>query len=301
MSLNFNFHMVSFKENRGFTLFEFMIVTVIMSVLAAIIISNFILLQKKSNLDSSIKEFAGVLRLAQNNALLSKDGNPYGVYIDPQFSNKYVLFKGISYSARDTSADQIYFLPNTMEFIIIGGSSIIFDKLTGEVQGGPYSVSVRLKADTSQIKTVYVTNSGTISFNQPITPSDANRIQDSRHVQFNYSRIINTSTENIILTFNSGAGGATTKIIPINAYLVAGELQWQGTVNVGGVDQIVGINTHWLNNPDTLFSVRRDRRYNNNSLVITISGDNSGSLVQYSADGIVTTHSSIYVSSFAWQ
>lgn len=289
------------KKHRGFTLIEVVIVLAILAVILTIVIFDFLSFKKETDVQNSSQEFAVVLQLAQSKTLSSENDSKYGVYLDTTvLPNKYILFKGASYDLRDVSADIIYFLPDTIEFYSIslgGGNEVVFNKLTGasEEQG---SVSIRLISDINKNKTVYITSSGVISLNQPVAPSDNSRVKDSRHVQFNYSRIINVGNENIILTFDN----SITQIIPISSYLVAGNLKWKGTVNVSGQNQTVEINTHWLNSTDTLFSVRRDMRYNNKILKITISGDSPNSwLAEYSADGQTVTSSSIYVSNFAWQ
>ncbi len=287
-------------KEEGFTIIEIVIVLAILIVLAAIIIPNFFLIQQRTDLNNGAQEFVGVLKSAQNRALASDSSSQYGVYINTGVTpNKYVLFKGASYAGRDALQDQNYFLPKNVEFYSIslgGGSEIVFNKLTSaSAQSG--SVSLRNKTDTSQNKTVYIANSGVISFTAPSAFSDANRVKDSRHVHFDYSRTIDTATENVVLTFDN----SVTKIIPINGYLSGGNLDWSGTVNVGGQNQVVQVKTHRLNNPDTQFSIRRDARYNNKILKITISGDNSGYLAEYSADGTIITHTSIYASNFIWQ
>lgn len=299
MTSNFKFQIIN-SQNRGFTLIEVILVVIILGILATISISDFILFKKKSDLNNSVQEFTGILKFAQNKALSSENDSQYGVYLDATVSpSKYVLFKGASFALRDASFNnQTYFLANTVEFFGIslgGGSEVVFNKLTGTaMQSG--SVSLRLASNASQTKTVYISSSGTVSFNL-LNPSDANRAKDSRHLHFDYSRSINTANENIKLTFN----GNVDQIIPIAAYLTGGQINWQGTVNAGGANQTVRIHTHKLNNPDTRFSIHRDKRLNDKSLVITISGDGSGNLAQYSADGLTTTYSSIYVSNFVWQ
>ena len=89
-------------------------------------------------------------------------------------------------------------------------------------------------------------------------------------MHFDYSRAIDTAKEIITLTFDN----TVTQTIPISSNLVAGQILWQGTVNVGGTDQIVRVHTHSLNNPTSQFSIHRDRRLNTKSLKITISLDN---------------------------
>jgi len=284
------------KNDSGFTLIELIIVIAILSALMVVTIPNFFYFNKSSNLDNSAREFASVLKLAQNKTLSSENNSQYGVYLNTGVSpNQYILFKGDSYESGETS----FSLPDTMEFYDInlgGGNEIVFDRLTGASENSG-DVSIRIKAETNQSKTIYVASSGAISFSLPEVLPDDDMISDSRHLHFVYSRNINTENENIVLTFN----GSQTETIQISSYLVAGELQWQGTVNVSGSDQIIEIRTHGLNNPNTLFSIRRDGRYNNKSLEVTISGDSSGYLAQYSADGSDINSLSTYVSDFELQ
>ncbi len=300
------------KKNDGFTVLELMIVIVVLLVLAAILIPNFPLIQQRTELNNGVQEFVGVLKSAQNRALASDANSQYGVYIDTSVSpHKYVLFKGASYAVREQAYDQNYFLSNNVEFYAIslgGGNEIFFNKLTGSSQQSG-SVSLRSKIDNSQNKTVYIANSGVIGFVAPSSASDEARIKDSRHVHFDYSRIINTSTENIVLTFD----GTIVKVIPVNAYLAGGEFNWEGTVNTASSDQTVRVHTHRLNNPDTQFSVTRDKRFNDKTFKITISGDSFGSLIEYSADGATVngltsadcssgaTGLSSFVSNCSWQ
>lgn len=289
------------KNSAGFTLVEIIIVIAILAILMAIIIPNFFSINKNSDLNNGATEFSTILKLAQNKTLSSEDYSQYGIYLDTTTSpHKYVLFKGQSYVSRDPSFNQSYSLPDTMEFYNInlqgGGNQIVFDRLTG-ASNNHGNVSIRLKIDTTKNKTIYVANSGSVGFIPPVTILDASRINDSRHLHFAYSRIIDTANENLVLTFDN----SQTEIIQISFYLVGGELQWEGTVNIGGNDQKIEINTHKLNSPNTLFSVRRDRRYNDKILKITLSGDSSGYLAQYSADGSDITHTSTYVSDFLLQ
>ena len=116
--------------------------------------------------------------------------------------------------------------------------------------------------------------------------SDENRIKDSRHVHFDYSRVISTAAERLILTFDYDSSPIIQEII-ITDNLQDGQIFWEG--------QNIKIQTHRLNNPDTQFSVHRDRRYNTKNLKIEISGDSSGDLIRYQADGQTIKGNSIYV------
>ena len=289
-----------YKNTPGFSIIEMIIVIAILAVLATVVVTNFPSFLSNSSLNNNTQQFVSVLKLAQNRALASENYSQFGIYINTGVSpHQYISFKGASYTSRDTSADKVYVLDSTVEFYGInlgGGSEIVFDKLTGASEETG-DISIRIKNDTSKSKTVYITSSGTVSLNQPTTASDDSRVKDYRHIQFNYSQAINTASDSLTLTFDN----SQTVVVPFNSYLSAGELQWQKTVSVGGANQIVEINTHWLNSPDTLFSVRRDGRFNNKSLKITISGDASGYLAQYSADGSSVGYTSSGVSNFARQ
>ncbi len=80
------------------------------------------------------------------------------------------------------------------------------------------------------------------------------------------------------------------------------QLNFTGEEEIEINGQKIKIHTHRLNNPDTLFSVHRDMRFNDEALEISISGDPSGNLIEYSADGLTTTESSVFVNDpLQWQ
>lgn len=287
-----------FMNQKGFTLIEIVVVIFILIVLTAVSIPAFDLLVKSSDVDNSMQEFYTTLRLAQSKAISSEGDSQYGVYIDTStLPNKYVIYKGASYATRDASKDQSFWLSKTTEFSAIslgGANEVVFDKLTGYAEQSG-SVSVRLKTDTSNVKTVYISSIGSLGFVAPVAITDT-RVKDSRHLHFDYSRAINTNTESIKLLFDN----SILQVIPIATNMSGGEIDWTGTVAVGGANQTVSVRTHRLNSPDTQFSIHRDGRLNTKSLKITITGE-SGSLAEYSADGLTTTFSSSYVSNFNWQ
>ena len=288
-------------HKNGFTIIEVLVAISILAILSTVSVSNFYLLQKSFDLDTGVQEVMEILKLAQSRTLSSESNSQYGVYFDSAVSpNKYTLFKGATFATRIVASDQNYWLPKTTEFFNISfGASpeVVFDRLSGtSAQSG--SISLRLKADVNQNKIIYISNSGLVSFNSETLPSDDDRFKDSRHTHFDYSRVINTASENIILNFNNGA---LVHTFAIGSYLVSGQLDLTDTVLVSGTQQTIKIKTHRLNETDTQFSIHRDRRINDKSLVITLSGDSTGNLISYSADGTTTTYSSIYVSNFAWQ
>ncbi len=265
----------------------------------AIAIPAVISLQKVPQLSNTSEEIISAMRLMQNQTLASEGDSQYGIYFNTSVSpHKYITFKGSSYSLRDSSYDKNYVLPSILEFYAINtgaNNEVVFDKLTGATSNSG-NVSLRLKDDTSKTKIIYISNSGVINYTAPLTPQD-NRLKDSRHIDFNYSRVVNTASENLTLTFNDNI----IKTIPLSQNLNNGQFDWQGTYTINGTDQVLSIHTLRLNFPDTQFSLFRDARFNNASLKIQLSGDATGTLAEYSANGQTTNYYSIYVNNFAWQ
>ncbi len=281
--------------NSGISFIETMMVLAILVILISIAAPVFIFFQRSLEFNNNIEEIISVLRIARNKALASEGSRQYGVYFDNTGSpHQYILFKGESFALRDNFFDdEAYNLSDNIEFYDIdlnGGNEIVFDRVTGNTSQ-PGDISLRLKTDLTKTKTIYIEGSGYVKLTAPVIPSDDNRIKDSRHVHFDYNNMIDTVNEILILSFEGGVN----KTIIIADNMKDGQIYWEGEVDVNGEIQKIKIHTHNLNNPNTLFCVYRDIRYNNKSLAITISGDGTGTLIEYSADGSITTSTSIYV------
>lgn len=281
---------------KSFTLVELLLIVGILIILTAISVPTFRYFQKESDLNNSTQGIINTLRLAQNKTLASERESNYGVHFEAE---KFILFKGASYDPSATN-NETHNLPQSVEIYEInlagGETKVVFDRLTGETnQFG--KVSLRLKSDYSKISTVGIKSSGQITLGEEINPPDLPPNIDSRRVHVNYTRIIDTATEELTLTFE----GPVVEEITITDYVAGGQIDWEGEVDVGGGIQKLKIHTHELNNPDTQFCIHRDRRYNNKALTITISGDGSGSLIYYSADGLTITNTSFYADEPQWQ
>ena len=290
---------------EGFSLFEVMIVVIILAVFLSVSVTGFVLQIKRAYLQTAINDFSETLKLAQSNAVHSKGDSRYGVYIDFNSSpNLYTLFHGDTYESRDESFDITNNLPKSVSFgdILLASQEseqyyqIVFERITGKTF---YYGSVTMESSYGS-KTVYISDEGVIGFDQPTGDLDEDRVKDSRHVHFSYSRAINTSTETISLDFNNGEKIET---FLINNYMSGSNFYWDGQVDVGGSIQEIKIQSHILNdiNDGTEFSISRDARFNDKPVKITISADGSGTIAEYSQDGLATNYTSSYVSNFTWQ
>ena len=283
---------------KGFTLVELLVILAIMIILVAIAIPNLRFFQRESDLNNSAEEIINTLRLAQNKTIASEGASSWGVFFATSTSpHQYVLFQGSDYLSRATSSDEVRKLPKTIvisEINLGGENEVVFIRITGTAQQSG-SITLSLAGDPTKTRTIYVESSGGAGLAAPQIPGDENRVNDSRHAHIDYSRTISTSTENLILTFE---GGITETIVIANN-IKDGQIYWEREIDVAGEIQKLKIHTHRLNNPDSQFCIHRDRRYNNKALKIDIDGTpdpDPGSLIEYSADGLTTTKTSIYAS-----
>ena len=290
-------------REKSFTLIEVLAMVGILIVLIAISIPALRFFQKETDLNNTTEEIINNLRLAQNKTLASERASQWGVYFSTSSEpHQYTLFKGVNFALRDSSFDEIHKLPKSLEIYEInlgGGGEVVFERVTGSTnQSG--NVSLRLKTDLSKTKSLFIQSSGKVVLGGEAAPTDTNRIKDSRHTHFDYSRPITTTTEILKLTFAYDSSTATKDII-IADNLKDGQIYWDGQVDVGGQIQKLKIHTHRLNSPGSQFSIHRDKRYNTKALTVEISGDSSGNLIQYDAAGQTTKGTSIYASTPSWQ
>jgi len=288
-------------NSKAFTLAELLIIITIFAVLLAIGIPSLRFFQRKASLDDAAREIKDALLLAQNKTLASELEQQYGIFFqDTTAPHQYTLFRGSSFASRDASADQVFKLQNNLEFsqVDFGGSKeAVFQRVTGEPKQAGFVV---VRAQSGDTRTISVNASGAIFVGSVAQPSDDNRIKDSRHVHVDYTRIIDTANESIILTF-TGNTGSVLQTIKISDNIQAGNIVWKGTVTVDNEVQQLEIRTHRLNSPDTQFSIKRDRRYNTKALQISLSGDISGNLISYEANGSTINGTSIYAQQPIWQ
>ena len=263
-------------DRRGFTLIEMVVVVGILAILLTLSFAVIQLFTGQVNLDTSSQQVLSTLQLARNRTLSSTGEQQHGVHFE---TSKYVLFEGSTYNAMDTnnkefnlSAVEIY------EINISGGSDVIYDRIRGTTSNSG-NVKIRLTADTTKAETILVNSSGSVSLLESVSPSDT-RVVDNRHLHFDLGWSIQNSST---LTFDF-PNDTYTENIPMAGFFNVGktEFNWEGTITVGGDDQIIRVHTHLLNATDTTLSIHRDRQKNDKAVDISIDGN---AIVSFTAIG----------------
>ncbi len=287
------------------TLTELLVVISILMVIAGLAVPSISLFQKEAALNNSVGNVVNVLKTAQAKSVASEGDSVWGVKFDASVSpNQYILFKGSDYAGRDVNFGQVFKLPDGISFSTIdlsGGDEVVFGKILGTTsQIG--SITLVFSDNPAKSRTFYLDAYGAINAVPVPACDDSCRLRDSRHVHFDYSRVIDTAAENLVLNFEGG----TQKVIPFASNISGGQFFWTGEIVVAGEKQILAVHTHHLNSPDTQFCVHRLGTQNSKSVGIDISGDpaypaSSPVLIQYQANGTTSKGNSIFVFDPVWQ
>lgn len=141
---------------KGFTLIEIMLVIALMVVIGGISAPVYQSFQVKNNLDVASYTVAQTLRRAQVLSQVGASDSPWGVHIE---SGSATLFKGASYTSRDTLLDEVSEISTNI--IPSGISDIIFSKLLGEPQ---VTGNIILTTSNDDTKTITINAKGTVEY-----------------------------------------------------------------------------------------------------------------------------------------
>lgn len=155
------------SKRRAFSLIEIIIAVFFVGILSVVAVSNLLGSRSKTELDSTTKQIAALLREAQSRSVSQAENASWGVHFDNSTSSTpfYALFKA-PYST--STVISRFTLPTRIEFatssIALGGTlDVTFAQLSGAPSTST-SIVVRQKADPSSSSTITVSASGLISF-----------------------------------------------------------------------------------------------------------------------------------------
>lgn len=115
-----------FSNFPGFTLIEVLLSVVIIGALAGLSVPVYQSFQVKNDLEIGADTVAQALRRAQILAQASEGDSMWGVKVQ---SGTVILFKGTSFAARDTAADEATSLVPTI--VPSGNTEFVFSKMSG--------------------------------------------------------------------------------------------------------------------------------------------------------------------------
>ncbi len=157
----------SFKLNKksGFTLIEVFAEIAIIGIISSIVMFNLNSFKNEQSLKNTEIDIVTLLNKARQNTLSSINSNNYSVHFE---TDKAVLFTGSIYNAVDVTNEKIIFdssvtIPISGGINLGGGSSVIYERLTGEATDG--NIVIKLKSDSSKQKTITISKTGVVSSN----------------------------------------------------------------------------------------------------------------------------------------
>ena len=283
---------------KGFSLASLIVSIAIIGILFTVSIPVFNSFYKKSDLREGTEMVIGAVKLALTRTLASQGESQWGVYFtNLSEPDSFILFKGPDYSTRETSEDRVYYVPEETEFtdMDVNGTTteVVFERVTGTTNNFG-SIALALISDNTSSSTVFIDSSGQVGVKPYPPTSDADRVKDARHVHVVYTDTISTTTDSLEATLDDSV--LETAVIADN--LLSGQLYWHSEVDVGGETQVFTVKTLRINDPDTLFCISRDTRYNTKSFDLDIDSDGAGTpnLLHINADGATSTQgNSIFV------
>ena len=138
---------------KGLTLIEVLISILILMILALSIPFG-IDFYKRQELENQAQQILQTLRRAQLKSMAVELSSNFGVYFG---QNSYILFKGDSYSQRDSQYDEVFEIPEILE--ISGLSEIVFLKF----QGIPNSTGTIILSLNGEIRSIEINEAGRIN------------------------------------------------------------------------------------------------------------------------------------------
>ena len=157
--------MKNIPRQKGFTLFEVLIVLAFMAVIGAVGLGYYLNYYRQTILKTTIDEVTAFLYETQQKSIGQQDSSQWGVHFENPSGDAapfYTSFKGSTYS---TSVDK-KFLDNALDFVYPADGQnvdIIFNKINGKVSDGQFKkIYIQLKPGVAT-KAVKISPAGVLS------------------------------------------------------------------------------------------------------------------------------------------
>ena len=134
--------LIAMPRRLAFTLVELLIVIGLTVAMALMAVPLYVNWQAHSALATGVQEAVAALREAQTRAMAGDGGRPWGVYFDDapgSGSDRFVLFRGATYVARDADYDRATVLPAAVAYgsvSLSGGNAVVFSRIRGTTGNG---------------------------------------------------------------------------------------------------------------------------------------------------------------------
>jgi Tfp pilus assembly protein FimT len=124
-------------NSRGFTVVELLLIMGITSILLGTITINLLKVQHNTSvstaIDTLLVDMKGQQVKAMNGALVSSNGDSYGIYFDPIDHSKYILFHGTAYLSSDSTNFSVVLDKSIAAASTFTGNILVFSEQSGEV------------------------------------------------------------------------------------------------------------------------------------------------------------------------
>jgi len=147
---------IKHQTGAGFTLIEVLLSIAAIAVISGLSIPIYQSFQVKNDVDIAVTTLAQSLRRAQALSRASDGDTTWGLNIT---SGSIILFKGTSFSVRDSSFDEVFSVPTSISPSGLG--EIVFTKLSGEPQTAGIII---LNSTTGETASVTVNAKGMVEY-----------------------------------------------------------------------------------------------------------------------------------------
>lgn len=245
------------NDKYGFTLIELMVSISILLIVIGVVLQQGDSLKNEVELENAGKNVDLAIKKAKTKSIGAVDDKNYGVHFE---ASKVVIFDGTGIYDDGASLNETYILPSKVEIYNIalngGVSDLYFERLIGNTSNYG-SIGLRIKADTSKTRTIFINSNGQNSLSAFGTSAQP-AITNARHAHYNLSWNIADSTNLILRWYDISDSLVLEKQIGAAPYFNAEKTQfdWRGTINESGINQELAVRS-WKDGVNSVICVTR--------------------------------------------